>query len=495
MKTLVRLCLVVLLGTRVAAAAVVAAPGYAVHSIPTPIAATGGVVRRGDVILVGQGSFGAGGESVVRLDGGSPTTIATGFNSLGGFDLDAAGTLYVVDNAGELAGATTGDTLYAIPNALTRTTAAPALGSEVVPAGTFAAAQDVLIGPGGVPLVSDALGVGAGRVATVAGTTVTNVVTGLDFLGALAVTPGGTLLVANVDGSFVGSVRKYTLAGASQGTLVDGLSGAFGLAIDADGLVLVSGGFTSDFSSSTIIAVDAAGTATERAHGFGFSSDLFFDAARNEVLALDFAVSAVTAVCRDQDGDGVCDADDDCPLVADPAQTDTDGDGIGDACDPCNGPAAVDKASITIKKVVAPAGDESLVLKGQFTLPGSPAIDPLTSGARVLLAWGGAGRVDATLAPGAFDKTTKIGWKVNKAGTAWTWTSKAGVQGIVKAALKTVPKTPGLVKFAVTGKNGSFQVNPTDPPITATVVLDPAGRCAEVDFGATCVFGSKLVCK
>ena len=135
-----------------------------------------------------------------------------------------------------------------------------------------------------------------------AGTTVTNVVTGLDFLGALAVTPGGTLLVANVDGSFVGSVRKYTLAGASQGTLVDGLSGAFGLAIDADGLVLVSGGFTSDFSSSTIIAVDAAGTATERAHGFGFSSDLFFDAARNEVLALDFAVSAVTAVLVATDG-------------------------------------------------------------------------------------------------------------------------------------------------------------------------------------------------
>lgn len=35
----------------------------------------------------------------------------------------------------------------------------------------------------------------------------------------------------------------------------------------------------------------------------------------------------------DRDGDGVCDAADLCPGVADPAQTDGDGDGAGDACD------------------------------------------------------------------------------------------------------------------------------------------------------------------
>ena len=37
----------------------------------------------------------------------------------------------------------------------------------------------------------------------------------------------------------------------------------------------------------------------------------------------------------DGDGDGIPDARDDCPAVADPDQRDTDGDGIGDACDPC----------------------------------------------------------------------------------------------------------------------------------------------------------------
>src|SRR6184192_3773547 len=93
--TLVALLLV----TPAARAAVVAAPGYAVRAITTPDTVEGGVVREGDAILVGQGpGFTAGAQSIVRLDAGGSTTIATGFNSLGGFDLAPDGTLYVVDN-------------------------------------------------------------------------------------------------------------------------------------------------------------------------------------------------------------------------------------------------------------------------------------------------------------------------------------------------------------------------------------------------------------
>ena len=42
---------------------------------------------------------------------------------------------------------------------------------------------------------------------------------------------------------------------------------------------------------------------------------------------------------HDEDGDGIADAFDDCPTVADPAQLDGDGDGVGDACDPNAGVA------------------------------------------------------------------------------------------------------------------------------------------------------------
>jgi hypothetical protein len=44
----------------------------------------------------------------------------------------------------------------------------------------------------------------------------------------------------------------------------------------------------------------------------------------------------------DQDGDGICDADDVCPTIQDPGQFDLDGDGFGWACD--------DKESITIPR-------------------------------------------------------------------------------------------------------------------------------------------------
>jgi hypothetical protein len=45
--------------------------------------------------------------------------------------------------------------------------------------------------------------------------------------------------------------------------------------------------------------------------------------------------SVETSGAPDADGDGIADAADDCPGVADPMQLDADGDGVGDACDVC----------------------------------------------------------------------------------------------------------------------------------------------------------------
>src|SRR5437867_5263107 len=272
--------LVVLLAAAGAArAAVVAAPGYAVHTIPTPATVQGGVVRRGEAILVGQGAFGGGMESIVRLDGSGATTVATGFNSLGGFDLDGTGTLYVVDNCAECTGATTGDTLFAIPEALTRTTPVGAAGREVLPAGTIPFAMDVLIDPMGAALVADAAGGGAGRVVRVVSGTAANLIEGLDLVGGMALAPDGTLRVVNAvlnpDFTTTGAVLEYRLDGSFQGTLVGGLEGGFGAVVDREGNVLVSG--VGSFGASKVVAVAADGGVTDRATGFSSSGDMFFD--------------------------------------------------------------------------------------------------------------------------------------------------------------------------------------------------------------------------
>jgi hypothetical protein len=53
---------------------------------------------------------------------------------------------------------------------------------------------------------------------------------------------------------------------------------------------------------------------------------------------------SVGGACLDGDGDGVCDADDNCPATANPNQEDADGDGVGDSCDNCVDVANPDQA-------------------------------------------------------------------------------------------------------------------------------------------------------
>src|SRR5262249_35825265 len=122
----------------------------------------------------------------------------------------------------------------------------------------------------------------------------------------------------------------------------------------------------------------------------------------------------------DGDGDGVCDAHDNCPVDYNPTQANGDGDLLGDACDPCTNGAPATKQKIIAAKLLPPSGDEKLSVKGQAVLPSTPTIDPTTRGARLLLTSAtGATLLDVTVPQGAYDVPTKTGWKVNGALTAW----------------------------------------------------------------------------
>lgn len=69
------------------------------------------------------------------------------------------------------------------------------------------------------------------------------------------------------------------------------------------------------------------------------------------------AAAALAAVPGpDADGDGIPDATDTCPTVADPTQTDTDHDGVGDACDATpNGPVVVPTPTVPTPVTTTPA--------------------------------------------------------------------------------------------------------------------------------------------
>jgi hypothetical protein len=56
----------------------------------------------------------------------------------------------------------------------------------------------------------------------------------------------------------------------------------------------------------------------------------------------------------------------------------------------------------------------------------------------------------------------------------------------VKVSLKLSRSVPGLIKFNIKGRNGSWPVAPNRIPLAATLVLDPpvatTGECGEARF-------------
>lgn len=72
---------------------------------------------------------------------------------------------------------------------------------------------------------------------------------------------------------------------------------------------------------------DGSGSINNPEGGWEHYSDLSY--------AILYLERSVGGGCSDGDEDGLCDVQDNCPLLSNPAQADADGDGRGDACDNC----------------------------------------------------------------------------------------------------------------------------------------------------------------
>ena len=225
---------------------------------------------------------------------------------------------------------------------------------------------------------------------------------------------------------------------------------------------------------------------------------------------------AAADVCEQ---DAVCDgASTTCPANVQLPDGDNDGDcDLIDACttlDPAQEFATKPKSRLVLTKIntdVTP-GNDGLVVSASFSIAPGHAfseLNPLADGVRVLLlADDGTTRLDATVPGGAYNTTTKVGWKLAGNGRTWRFVDKgaAPVGGISSLVIndKNTTSTPRRVKVTVKGRKSTYPVVSGDSPVQAIVTLGDAtaaenGLCGESDYqSSNCAFNAtqnKLTCR
>lgn len=189
----------------------------------------------------------------------------------------------------------------------------------------------------------------------------------------------------------------------------------------------------------------------------------------------------------DQDQDGVFDGDE-RDLGTDPG----DERSLPNRAIDCGGSSVLQGARVVIGNNLTPSGDETLRVQGEWTLEiTSPGIDPVAYGVRV--------RVDDALGQPLFNRVIGRGepigrgypgWRVNRAGTRWTYRDRRGEgsMGVTSVTIEDRSKTsPGLVRFKMRAKRSDFQVPEAALPLRVMVVLGgpeqgALGQCATRAF-------------
>lgn len=242
----------------------------------------------GTFVGVGPG-FTANAQAVIFVrESGASGLVALGFNSIGDCAYDAGtDTLYVTDNAGELTGALTGDTVFRIPSASTAP-AVPAVGAELITAGSVPTAANVAVDGAGDVYVSDAAGSGTGTVKKIdlPAATTSTFASPFDFTAGLAFDPTtGNLMVAETLAAFDAQIRRFNPSGTELMPVFAGPSSAFGsydLAYDTDGNLLATGLLGGD-----VVAFTSAGVPSTFAGGLTFANGVSVNAftGRVEILS------------------------------------------------------------------------------------------------------------------------------------------------------------------------------------------------------------------
>jgi hypothetical protein len=165
----------------------------------------------------------------------------------------------------------------------------------------------------------------------------------------------------------------------------------------------------------------------------------------------------------------------------------------------------VQRAKLSLTRLAPPPGDDRLAFSGRvlFPVPYNPALDPIHKGVRVYVTDSTLETlVDVSTATGFYETATGRGWKANASG--WKYQDRSGV-GIVKVGLKLSRSAPGLIKFTVKARSGSWPVPPSHLPVRGVIVIDApnatTGECGNADFpgpAPSCALngsGSSLKCR
>jgi hypothetical protein len=90
--------------------------------------------------------------------------------------------------------------------------------------------------------------------------------------------------------------------------------------------------------------------------------------------------------------------------------------------------------------------------------------------------------VDVMIPPDAYNRGTRVGWKVSGGGRKWAYVNKSAAppNGIVQVVLQDKSATaPGLEQFFVKGKRGAYAATTAVVP---ALVLPGAARCFAASF-------------